>query len=159
MTPRRCPICKLRQVRPSGECRDCGPVLPPVQAPPRPPGKRGRRVLTVALLLALASFSAPARAADGPLKPLLGGIVAANLADALSTYASIHSGHGHEANPIMAKPVVAVSLKAGATAFEVLAIRHIWHAGHQKTAIGVALFIAGSTFYVSARNVQIARGR
>ena len=152
MTPRRCPICKLRQVRPSGECRGCGPVLPPVPAPPK-------AAHVLACLMVCFALSGPAMAADGPLKPLLGAIVAANLTDALSTYASIHSGHGVEANPVMKSPVAAVSLKTGGTMFELWAVSHIWKSGHRKTAIGVALFVAGSTFYVASRNVQIARGR
>ena len=76
----------------------------------------------------------------------------------MTTHRALTNRTGHEANPIMAQPAVAVALKAGASVVLVAAMEH-WRRRHPKAAwITLAVLDAGYAAIV-ARNYRIGGPR
>ena len=112
---------------------------------------------TITCLLLL--VAAPASAQSGPIAHALeAGFVGLQVADLVTTRRAVQSGTGHEANPLMAQPSVAVALKAGASVVLVAAMEH-WRQRHPKAAwVTLAVLDAGYAAIV-ARNARIGGRR
>jgi len=81
-------------------------------------------------------------------------IVAANMADPVSTHIALSRPGTYEANPLLPNQAAMWSLKAGASAVEIYGVHRAWTTGHKRAAVVTTLIIVAANGWVAAHNLQ-----
>lgn len=88
------------------------------------------------------------------LLPLL---LAANVADPLSTEVALRRPNTYEANPLLVDPVARWVLKGTSAAVEVVAVRRLWRSDHRRAAVVLTFCVVAGNGLLAAHNLRQGR--